>query len=71
LQEVEANRLPYTQFLELLFQDEINVRHQPTSTEPLAAYLDVTPVLISLGEELSRTLQFIRTLNLRQTQGFP
>src|SRR3981081_2395921 len=28
LQEAEANRLPYTQFLELLFQDEINVRHQ-------------------------------------------
>ena len=28
LQEAEANRLPYAQFLELLFQDEINVRHQ-------------------------------------------
>jgi DNA replication protein DnaC len=27
LQEAEANRLPYAQFLELLFQDEINVRH--------------------------------------------
>src|SRR5215831_2377638 len=26
LQEAEANRLPYAQFLELLFQDEINVR---------------------------------------------
>jgi DNA replication protein DnaC len=23
-----SNRLPYAQFLELLFQDEINVRHQ-------------------------------------------
>ena len=29
LQEAEANHLPYAQFLELLFQDEINVRHQP------------------------------------------
>jgi len=28
LQEAEANRLPYSQFLELLLQDEINVRHQ-------------------------------------------
>ena len=28
LQEAEANRLPYTQFLELVFQDELNVRHQ-------------------------------------------
>ena len=28
LQEAEANRLPYAQFLELLFQDEVNVRHQ-------------------------------------------
>src|SRR6476646_7207007 len=28
LQEAEANRLPYEQFLELLFQDEINVRHK-------------------------------------------
>jgi DNA replication protein DnaC len=28
LQEAEANRLPYAQFLELLFQDEINIRHQ-------------------------------------------
>ena len=28
LQEAEANRLPYAQFLELLFQDEMNVRHQ-------------------------------------------
>ena len=28
LQEAEANRLPYTQFLELVLQDEINVRHQ-------------------------------------------
>jgi hypothetical protein len=28
LQEAEANRLPYAQFLELLFQDEIDVRHQ-------------------------------------------
>jgi len=28
LQEAEANRLPYAQLLELLFQDEINVRHQ-------------------------------------------
>ena len=28
LQEAEANRLPHSQFLELLFQDEINVRHQ-------------------------------------------
>ena len=27
LQEAEANRLPYAQFLELLLQDEINVRH--------------------------------------------
>ena len=28
LHEAEANRLPYAEFLELLFQDEINVRHQ-------------------------------------------
>ena len=28
LQEAESNRLPYAQFLELLLQDEINVRHQ-------------------------------------------
>jgi DNA replication protein DnaC len=28
LQEAEANRLPYAQFLELILQDEINVRHQ-------------------------------------------
>jgi DNA replication protein DnaC len=28
LQEAEANRLPYAQFLELLFQDELNIRHQ-------------------------------------------
>jgi hypothetical protein len=28
LQEAEANRLPYAQFLELLLQDEINVRDQ-------------------------------------------
>lgn len=28
LREAEANRLPYAQFLELLFQDEINIRHQ-------------------------------------------
>src|SRR5262249_56120110 len=28
LQEAEANRLPSAQFLELLLQDEINVRHQ-------------------------------------------
>ena len=28
LQEAEANRLPHAQFLELLLQDEINVRHQ-------------------------------------------
>jgi DNA replication protein DnaC len=28
LQEAEANRLPYADFLELVFQDEINVRHQ-------------------------------------------
>jgi hypothetical protein len=28
LQEADANRLPYAQFLELLFQDEINVRHR-------------------------------------------
>ena len=30
LQEAEANRLPYAQFLELIFQDEINVRQQRT-----------------------------------------
>jgi len=30
LQEAEANRLPYAQFLELVFQDEINVRAQRT-----------------------------------------
>ena len=30
LQEAEANRLPYAQFLELVFQDEINVREQRT-----------------------------------------
>ncbi len=28
LQEAESNRLPYAEFLELVFQDEINVRHQ-------------------------------------------
>jgi DNA replication protein DnaC len=28
LQEAEANRLPHAEFLELLFQDEINIRHQ-------------------------------------------
>jgi DNA replication protein DnaC len=28
LQEAEANRLPYAQFLELLLQDEINIRDQ-------------------------------------------
>jgi DNA replication protein DnaC len=28
LQEAEANRPPYAQFLELLLQDEINIRHQ-------------------------------------------
>jgi DNA replication protein DnaC len=28
LQEAEANRLPYSEFLELLLQDEINIRHQ-------------------------------------------
>ena len=28
LQEAESNRLPYAQFLELVFQDEINLRHQ-------------------------------------------
>ena len=28
LQEAEANRLPYAQFLELVFQDEIHVREQ-------------------------------------------
>ena len=28
LQEAEANRLPYAQFLELVFQDEIHVRSQ-------------------------------------------
>ena len=26
LHEAEANRLPYAEFLELLFQDEINIR---------------------------------------------
>ena len=30
LQEAESNRLPYAQFLELVFQDEINVREQRT-----------------------------------------
>ena len=30
LQEAEANRLPYAQFLELLLQDELNVRQQRT-----------------------------------------
>jgi DNA replication protein DnaC len=30
LQEAEANRLPHAQFLELVFQDEINVREQRT-----------------------------------------
>ena len=30
LQEAEANRLPYAQFLELIFQDELNVRAQRT-----------------------------------------
>ena len=28
LQEAEANRLPHSEFLELLLQDEINIRHQ-------------------------------------------
>ncbi len=28
LQEAEANRLPYAEFLELVFQDEMNVRNQ-------------------------------------------
>jgi hypothetical protein len=28
LQEAEANRLPHAEFLELLLQDEINIRHQ-------------------------------------------
>jgi len=28
LQEAESNRLPYSQFLELVLQDEIHVRHQ-------------------------------------------
>ncbi len=30
LQEAESNRLPYSEFLELVLQDEINVRHQRT-----------------------------------------
>jgi DNA replication protein DnaC len=30
LREAEANRLPYHQFLEIVFQDEINVREQRT-----------------------------------------
>jgi DNA replication protein DnaC len=30
LREAEANRLPYHQFLEIVFQDEINVRQQRT-----------------------------------------
>jgi DNA replication protein DnaC len=30
LKEAEANRLPYHQFLEIVFQDEINVRQQRT-----------------------------------------
>ena len=30
LQEAESNRLPYGQFLEIVFQDEINVRQQRT-----------------------------------------
>jgi DNA replication protein DnaC len=30
LQEAEANRLPYAQFLELVLQDELNVREQRT-----------------------------------------
>ena len=30
LNEAEANRLPYNQFLEIVFQDEINVRQQRT-----------------------------------------
>jgi hypothetical protein len=33
LQEAEANRLPYAQFLELLFQDEINVHHRRASRQ--------------------------------------
>jgi DNA replication protein DnaC len=28
LQEAESNRLPYSQFLELVLQDELHVRHQ-------------------------------------------
>ena len=30
LKEAESNRLPYGQFLEIVFQDEINVRQQRT-----------------------------------------
>src|SRR5690349_17350302 len=30
LQEAESHRLPYAQFLELVFQDELNVRAQRT-----------------------------------------
>ena len=30
LNEAEANRLPYHQFLEIVFQDELNVREQRT-----------------------------------------
>ena len=30
LKEAEASRLPYAQFLEIVFQDEINVREQRT-----------------------------------------
>ena len=30
LKEAEANRLPYAQFLEIVFQDELNVREQRT-----------------------------------------
>ena len=43
LQEAEANRLPYAQFLELLFQDEINVRHQRliSRRQKLADFRDI------------------------------
>ena len=43
LQEAQANRLPYAQFLELLFQDEINVRHQRliSRRQKLADFRDI------------------------------
>jgi hypothetical protein len=44
LQEAEANRLPYAEFLELLLQDEINIRHQRL----------LAPTIVSLNDSWIR-----------------